>query len=139
MSELQTHHTGVVVTDLEAALSFYRGTLGFDVTEEFTLSGDGIGTAIDVDGVVGHFAHLDTDGSRLELIEYEPAGDDVSPDAVNQTGATHLGFEVEDVDSFYADLPDDAEPVSGPQEVDIGVEILFFCDPDGNFVEVIEE
>lgn len=68
-SELRTHHTGVVVTDLEAALSFYRGTLGFDVTEEFTLSGDGIGTAIDVDGVVGHFAHLDTDGNFVEVIE----------------------------------------------------------------------
>ena len=138
MSELQTHHTGLVVTDLAEALSFYRDTLGFDVIEEFTLSGDGIGTAIDVDGVVGEFAHLDTGGSRLELIEYEPAGEDASPDAINQIGATHLGFEVEDVDAFYADLPDDANPVSEPQEVDIGVEILFFRDPDGNFVEVLE-
>lgn len=138
MSELHIHHTGLVVTDLEEALSFYRDTLGFDVIEEFTLSEDGIGTAIGVDGVVGDFAHLDTDGSRLELIEYEPAGEDVSPDAINQIGATHLGFEVEDIDTFYAELPDDAEPVTGPQGVDIGVEILFFRDPDGNFVEVLE-
>jgi catechol 2,3-dioxygenase-like lactoylglutathione lyase family enzyme len=138
MSELQIHHTGLVVTDLEEALSFYRDTLGFDVIETFTLSGDGIGTAIDVDGVAGEFAHLETDGSRLELIEYEPAGEHASPDAVNQIGATHLGFEVEDIDTFYTELPDEAEPVSDPQEVGVGIEILFFRDPDGNFVEVLE-
>ncbi len=138
MAELRTHHTGLVVTDLEDALSFYRDTLGFDVVEEFTLSGDGIGTAIAVDGVVGEFAHLDTGESRLELIEYEPAGKHASPDAINQLGATHLGFEVTDIDAFYANLPDDVEPLSSPQEVDIGVEILFFRDPDGNFVEVLE-
>lgn len=135
---LQTHHMGLVVTDLENALSFYRDTLGFDVIEKFTLTGDGIGTAIDVDGVVGTFAHLDTGESRLELIEYDPAGDDGRPDAINQIGATHLGFEVEDIDAFAADLPDDVESISGPQEIDIGIEILFFRDPDGNFIEVLE-
>lgn len=138
MADLHTHHTGLVVTDLDEALSFYRDTLGFDVVEEFTLSGEGIGTAIDVDGVAGDFVHLDTGGSRLELIEYEPAGGDASPDAINQIGATHLGFEVDDIDAFHGALPDDAEPLSDPQEVDIGVEILFFRDPDGNFVEVLE-
>lgn len=138
MSHLEIHHTGLVVTDLEEALSFYRDALGFDVVEEFTLSGDGIGTAIGIDGVSGDFAHLDVGGSRLELIEYEPAGEDARPDAINQIGATHLGFEVEDIDNFYAELPDDTEPISGPQEVDIGVEVLFFSDPDGNFVEVLE-
>jgi catechol 2,3-dioxygenase-like lactoylglutathione lyase family enzyme len=76
MSDLEIHHTGLVVTDLEEALSFYRDVLEFDVVEEFTLSGDGIGTAISVDGVVGDFAHLDVDGSRLEVIEYEPAGEE---------------------------------------------------------------
>lgn len=138
MSDLEIHHTGLVVTDLQEALSFYRDVLGFDMVEEFTLSGDGIGTAIGVDGVSGDFVHLDVDGSRLELIEYEPAGEDARPGAINQTGATHLGFEVEDIDSFYAELPDDAEPISGPQEIGIGVEVLFFSDPDGNFVEVLE-
>jgi glyoxylase I family protein len=138
MSVLQTHHTGLVVTDLENALSFYRDTLGFDVIEEFTLTEKGIGTAIDVAGVVGEFVHLDTGESRLELIEYDPVGDDARPEAINQIGATHLGFEVEDIDAFYADLPDDVEPVSGPQEIDIGIEILFFRDPDGNFIEVLE-
>ena len=52
--------------------------------------------------------------------------------------SSHLGFEVEDIDAFSAELPDEAEPLSEPQEIDIGIEILFFRDPDGNFVEVLE-
>ena len=138
MSELESHHTGVVVSDLDKAVSFYRETLGFDVIEEFTLAGEGIATAIDVDGVTGNFAHLDAGGSRIELIEYEPTGEDTRPAAINGLGATHLGFEVEDIDAFYAGLPAEAEPVSEPQEIEIGIEILFFRDPDGNFVEVVE-
>jgi catechol 2,3-dioxygenase-like lactoylglutathione lyase family enzyme len=138
MSELESHHTGVVVSDLAEAVAFYRDTLGFDVIEEFTLEGDGIATAIDVDGVTGNFAHLDAGGSRIELIEYEPTGADASPDAINQLGATHLGFEVDDVDAFHAALPEEADPVSEPQGIEIGIDILFFRDPDGNFVEVVE-
>lgn len=139
MTELSSHHVGVVVTDLEEAVSFYRDALGLEVSAEFTLSEDGIGTAIGVDGVTGDFVHMDAGGSRVELIEYDPAGDDTIADAINQVGAMHLGFEVEDIDEFYANLPDEVDPLSTPQEIDIGVDILFFQDPDGNFVEVVED
>lgn len=138
MPEIESHHTGIVVTDLETVLPFYRDTLGLDVIDEFTLSGEGIGRAIDVPGVSGRFVHLDAGGSRVELIEYDPAGSETGPEAINQVGAGHLGFEVPDIDAFYASLPDEAEPVSEPQEIDIGIDILFFRDPDGNFVEVIQ-
>lgn len=139
MGELTTHHVGIVVTDLDEAVSFYRDTLGFDVIEEFTLDGSGIATAIDVADATGEFVHLDAGGTRVELIEYDPAGDDARADAINQIGATHLGFQVEDIDAFYEELPADAEPVSEPQQIQLGIEILFFRDPDGNFIEVVEE
>lgn len=138
MTELSSHHVGVVVSDLEESVSFYRDVLGLEVIAEFTLSGEGIGRAIDEDGVTGDFVHLDAGGTRVELIEYDPVGEDAGPDAINQVGAAHLGFEVEDVEAFQAGLPDDVETVSDPQEVDIGIEIMFFRDPDGNFVEVLE-
>lgn len=138
MADLNAHHVGIVVDDLDDAVSFYHDALGLDVIDEFTLAGDGIATAIDADGVVGEFAHLDSGGTRLELIEYDPAGSDAHADAINQVGAKHVGFEVDDVESFYDDLPDGADPLSEPQQVDSGATILFFRDPDGNFVEVVE-
>ncbi|AHG03939.1 lactoylglutathione lyase [Halobacterium sp. DL1] len=138
MTELRMHHVGIVVSDLEESVSFYRDTLGFDVAAEFTVSGDGIGTAVDADGVTGDFAHLDAGDGLVELIEYDPAGDDVSADAITQRGAKHVGFTVEDIDAFHADLPDDVDTVSEPQQTQSGATILFFEDPDGNFVEVVE-
>jgi len=54
------------------------------------------------------------------LIEYEPAGEPCTAESVNQRGAKHLGFEVDDVDAFYADLPDDVETLSEPQTTPTG-------------------
>lgn len=68
----------------------------------------------------------------------EFAGEDCSGDAINQTGAKHVGFAVDDVEAFYEDLPADVEPIRGPQSLEIGTSIPFFTDPDGNFVEVVE-
>lgn len=138
MEELGMHHVGMVVADLDEVVPFYRDTLGLEVIAEFTLAGDGIATAIDVDGVTGDFVHLDADGTRVELIEYQPAGRDTGADSINQVGAKHLGFEVDDVEAFYEDLPDDADPLSDPQRTESGATILFFRDPAGNFVEVVE-
>ncbi|MFA9517367.1 VOC family protein [Halopenitus sp. H-Gu1] len=137
MADLQAHHFGIIVEDIEESLSFYRDTLGLEVAAEFTLDGDGIATAIDVEGVTGRFAHLDAGGARIELIEYEPAGETARAEAVNQLGAKHAGFEVDDIDAFYADLPDSASPIAEPQRSQSGARILFFEDPDGNILEVI--
>jgi catechol 2,3-dioxygenase-like lactoylglutathione lyase family enzyme len=138
MAELQTHHVGVVVSDLDEAVSFYRDTLGLSVAAEFTLSEEGIGTAIGVEGVTGDFVHLEAGGDLVELIEYDPVGEACTADEINQLGAKHVGFAVEDIEAFYEDLPADVEPISEPQTVEIGTSILFFTDPDGNFVEVVE-
>lgn len=138
MATLQTHHVGVVVSDLDEAVSFYRDTLGLSIADEFTLGDDGIATAIDVEEVTGNFVHLDAGSARVELIEYDPAGDAITADAINQRGAKHIGFAVDDIHAFYENLPDDVEPISAPQPIEIGTSILFFRDPDGNFVEVVE-
>jgi catechol 2,3-dioxygenase-like lactoylglutathione lyase family enzyme len=139
MADLRAHHVGIVVSDLEESLSFYRDALGLDVADEFVLAGDGIGTAVGVEGVAGEFVHLDANGTLLELIEYEPSAPGGGAHAVTQQGAKHVGFAVDDIDAFYEGLPDDAAPLSEPQEVDIGIPIVFFRDPDGNFVEVVED
>ena len=139
MTESQMHHVGVVVSDLEESVSFYCETLGLSVAEEFTLSGDGIATAIDAEGVTGNFVHLNAGDALVELIEYDPAGDDSRGNAVNRLGAKHVGFTVDDVNKFYEELPAEATPVSDPQPIESGASILFFEDPDGNFVEVVEE
>ncbi|MEF8801694.1 MAG: VOC family protein [Halolamina sp.] len=138
MAELSMHHVGIVVSDLEEAVSFYGDVLGLSVAEEFTLSGDGIATAIGADEITGEFVHLEGHGALVELIEYDAVHGNGGSDVINAHGAKHVGFAVEDLDDFYEGLPDDVETGSPPQEIELGTSILFFRDPDGNFVEIVE-
>ncbi|MFC6615052.1 VOC family protein [Halopenitus salinus] len=137
MVELQAHHFGLIVEDLKESLAFYRDTLGLEVAAEFTLDGEGIATAIGVEDVTAKFAHLDAGGARIELVEYEPAGEAVRAETVNQLGSKHAGFEVDDIDAFYESLPESAAPIAEPQRTQSGSRIIFFEDPDGNLLEVV--
>ncbi|ESP87039.1 VOC family protein [Candidatus Halobonum tyrrellensis] len=138
MTDLQAHHYAVTVADLDRALEFYRDVLGLDVVDEFSLSDESFATAVGVDGATGSFVHLDADGVRVELIEYDPEGAAVDDQSVNQAGATHLGLSVSDVDAFYDGLPEDVETLSPPQTTDSGARILFVRDPEGTLVELLE-
>jgi catechol 2,3-dioxygenase-like lactoylglutathione lyase family enzyme len=138
MDVTRTHHVGVTVTDLDRAVDFYRDTFGLDVLDRFTVSGEAFATGVDVPGATGSFAHLDGGDVRVELVEYDPAGEPCGADRVNQPGAKHLGLEVDDLDAFYADLDDDVETLSDPRTTESGTAILFVRDPEGNLIEVLE-
>ncbi|WP_433627242.1 VOC family protein [Halomicrococcus sp. NG-SE-24] len=138
MGQPSLHHHGVSVTDRDRLVEFYRNALGFDVIDQYTLSGDALATAIDDETATGHFAHLAADTARIELVEYETDGDDVSGGEVYDDGAKHLGLKTDDIDQFYANLPDDVETISEPQTTESGTRIFFLRDPDGNLIEILE-
>lgn len=138
MSDLRAHHFGVTVTDLDRAVEFYRDVLDLDVLDRFTVSGDEFSEAVGVANATGSFAHLDADGARVELIEYEPEGDDATGDNVNQPGAKHLGLATDDLDAFYDELPTEVETISEPRTTSSGTRILFVRDPESNLVEIVE-
>jgi len=138
MTTLAAHHVGITVTDLDRAVEFYRDTFGLAVLDRFTVSGESFSTGVGVPGATGQFAHLDADGARVELVEYDPEGADAAAESVNQAGAKHLGLGVDDLDAFYDGLADDVETLSEPQTTASGTRILFVRDPEGNLVEVLE-
>lgn len=138
MSDLTAHHYGITVSDLDSAVDFYAGTLGLDELDRFSVSGEAFSEAVGVDGATGRFAHLDAGDARVELVEYEPTGDVQTPGQVNRPGAKHLGLAVDDLDGFYAGLPEDAETLSEPQTTESGTRICFLRDPEGNLVELLE-
>jgi catechol 2,3-dioxygenase-like lactoylglutathione lyase family enzyme len=145
VSELESHHVGITVADLDRAVAFYRDVLGLDVLARFAVDGDAFATGVGVAGASAEFVHLDAGGARVELVSYEPEGDRVGGDAeagrtttVNQPGATHVGLSTDDLDAFYESLPDDVETQSPPQVTSSGTKILFVRDPEGNLVEVLE-
>lgn len=133
-----THHVGITVDDLDRAVEFYTETFDFEELSRFSVGGEAFATGVGVPDAEAQFAHLDAGGARLELVTYDPSGDDAAAAAVNQTGAKHVGFEVDDLATFYADLDDDVETLSEPQETESGTTICFVRDPEGNLIEVLE-
>lgn len=138
MTETSMHHVGITVTDLETAVTFYRDVLGLAVLDRFEVSGEAFETAVDIEGASGSFAHLDGDGVRVELVEYDPEGAAHAKAALNRPGTAHLGISVDDVDEFVAGVPEGVETVSQPQTTASGTRLVFVRDPDGNLVELLE-
>ena len=137
MADLTAHHVGITVSDLDAATEFYHSVFDCDRLAEFSVDGDAFATGVDIEAASAEFVHLDLGSVRLELVAYDPAGDDRSRAALNDAGATHLGVEVDDVDDFYASLPATVETLSPPQMTATGTKICFLRDPDGTLIEVL--
>ncbi|MFH5801306.1 VOC family protein [Haladaptatus sp. CMAA 1911] len=144
MAQQTVHHHGISVTDLDRAIEFYRDVLGLELLDQYTLSDDALSTAIGSGAITGHFAQLGGETARVELIEYESKerekteASDTHDQDVYETGAIHLGLETNDIEGFYADLPDDVETISEPQMTGSGTRICFLRDPDGNAVELLQ-
>ncbi len=138
MTALDAHHIGLTVGDLEQTLPFYRDVLDLEVLDRFSVEGETFADAVGVDDAGADFVHLDANGVRLELVEYDPETDPRPAPELNEPGATHVGLAVDDLEGFYADLPNEVPTISEPRTTASGTSICFLRDPEGNLVEVLE-
>ncbi len=136
------HHMGIVVADLEAAVTFY--TKYFEMSEQFRLVTDPepFGELLGVDhDAPARIAFLETaDGFTLELEEHDAAETNVNETAVpTDVGYPHVCFEVDDIRATVDRLQPDVEFLSEPgSATDSGAAIVYCRDPSGNLVELIE-
>ncbi|WP_226007838.1 VOC family protein [Natrinema salinisoli] len=138
MADLSAHHVGITVSDLEETLAFYRNVLDLPVSNRFSVGGEAFAEAVDVEGASADFAHLEADGTRIELVEYEPEARGSPAAGLNQPGATHVGLSVADLEAFSESLPEDVPTISEPRTTESGTTIMFLRDPEGNLIEVLE-
>src|SRR5258707_15254429 len=103
---VNTRHTGIVVTDLEAALRFYRDLLGLAVWREQVEQGQYIDRVTGLDAVRLKWVKLRApDGSLVELLQYlshpAPAR---TPGRSNDVGCSHIAFTVPDLEAAHPQL-----------------------------------
>ncbi|MFD1600201.1 VOC family protein [Halobellus rarus] len=136
MESPTAHHIGIAVEDLETMVTFYRETLDFEVTQEFTLTGEAFSKGLGVEDTKGEFARLSMGGVLLELVEYTPAHEPTPVSGVADPGSVHIAVSYDDVSAFYEGLSN-VDTVSEPVTTPSGTTIVFLRDPENNLVEIV--
>lgn len=137
----ESHHYGVTVSDMDEALGFYRDTLGMEVVDQLSFASEEFSKFVGVPDTDVDITFLDADGCAVELLEYNnpPGGDANEGVSNNDVGAAHFCLAVDDVESVYEDLSDEAEFLNPPQTLSNGAQVAYVFDPDGNIVELLAE
>lgn len=135
-------HTGITVSDLDRALEFWHGALGFELLRRGELGGTfaeevtGIADAQITMAVVGT-----PDGHRIELLRY--AQGQTTEQRPCDPGAMHIAFTVDDLDAVLAAAAAHGfAPAGTPQAktagARAGARFAYMRDPDGTTVELIQ-
>ncbi|MBW8781320.1 MAG: VOC family protein [Verrucomicrobia bacterium] len=118
-------HTRFRVNDLERTVAFYRQALGLVVTRRHT-SPRGAQLA---------FLATPNSDEEIEICQLPPG----SPGVQVQPDLVHLAFEVENLESFAAELKKSGMALSdGPTVTGSGSLIAFIDAPEGYEVELIQ-
>ncbi|MCK5880206.1 MAG: VOC family protein [Holophagae bacterium] len=135
-------HTGIVVTDMERALEFYRDLLGLKPVIDFEEAGEYIDTVLAEKGVRVRMVKLVADdGGMVELLHFISHPMSRAKDnKLYEIGPTHMAYTVDSIDETYERLSDagvrfNSAPVVSPD----GKAKLAFCqDPDITYLELVE-
>ena len=135
-------HTGIVVTDMEKALAFYRDLLGLKIAKDFKEEGDYIDSISGLSGVRVWMVKLSADaGSMVELLQYlsHPREPGDNPQ-ICDIGCSHIAFTVDDIDKEYTRLLKGGVKFNCPPYVspDGYAKVVFCHDPDGTSIELVE-
>ena len=120
---------GIVVKDKDAALKFYRDTLGFDFQEETQMGG----------GMV--MQRLLCGTSLIKLVTFAETPGEANPvGGINTaTGYRYWTISVSNLEELAAECKAAGYNVPmEPREIRPGVSIAMVEDPDGNWVELLK-
>ncbi len=147
MSVKLCHHHGFTVSDADRSAAFYRDVIGLElvrISDRSNLpSYDHMLGYRDVKLRIAVLRHPRNE-FILELVQYMHPGGEMRSLENRYIGASHLAFEVEDVDQMYERLKQAGYGAINPP-VDIirdGRKVargMYALDPDGISIEVFEE
>ena len=151
------HHTGFVVRDLDTSAAFYSEVMGLEETSRIEAGGEFPEQILGLKGTHLKVAFLSMgDGHNLELVQYiYPPSVEVQVN-LNDLGASHMAFIVENLEDYYSTMSQKGlrfighppsltrdgdvmiSDASGTRPGEIGTKAIFAQDPDGNWLEFIE-
>jgi len=144
-SVLRTNHTGIIVSDLDRSIAFFRDVLGFEVTSRAPRDPLLIRSITAVEGADVEIAYVHGPDHNLELIRYLAPADRGQVVARQcDTGHFHVAFDVDNIDAAVAAAAEHGVlPVGNVTVIDkgpnAGNRVCYLQDWDGATIEFIEK
>ncbi len=141
-------HIGFTVSDLDRSVAFYRDVLGLSYLGEMKMGGDETAALFQRQGCEARVAYLQTadkHAAPVELIQFTNQAAEISVPSLFKTSISELCFATDDIDLEYAQLKEKGVKfISEPQTFDSTAygfgksRAVYFYDPDGNILELIQ-
>lgn len=139
---MKFRHTGIVVTDLDSMIHFYRDLLGLKIIKRTDEKDRFIERVCGVkDAGLTTVKMAAQDGDIIELLYYRSHLSGRSSGKIYRPGLSHIAFTVDDVEAVYQTLSNAGVRFkSAPSiSVDHRARVVFCQDFQGNFIELVEE
>ena len=132
------HHPALSVPDIEKALAFYCGVLGFETVMNVDLPAGLMEVPFDIDHAECKVRMISKGNTCIELFEFAnaPAGDAKRP--VNQHGIAHIALASDDVPADYEHLREAGIQFNTPPQGESPQQWCYGRDPFGNTIELLE-
>jgi len=134
-------HVGIVVSDMEKSLKFYRDLLGLKIKSLVSEQGEFLDNMLAHENVKNKVAKLVTEqgNALVELIDSRSYGNKKDRDFFT-IGASHFALTVDDLEKTYDYLiKNGVKFIAPPQQTPDGFAKVTFCeDPDGTPIELVE-
>ncbi len=136
---LGVHHPALSVPDMQKALDFYCGVLGFEVVMEVDLPAGLMEKPFDLDEAACKVRMVSKGTTCIELFEFgsgAPQGNPKRP--VNEHGITHIALASTDVPEDYEKLRAAGVTFNTPPQGESPNQWCYGRDPFGNVLELLE-
>jgi methylmalonyl-CoA epimerase len=127
-------HIGILTNDLQQSVEFYTEVLGFSISAK-----------IEMDDVGLSAIFVEKNGSKIELMGYRGAIPKRSEGIEIKLGGgsipinDHITFTVDDIEATVTELKEKGvEFALEPIQVEGGMKIASFKDPNGVLIELVE-
>lgn len=135
-------HAGIVVSDADRSLAFYRDLLGLRVVSDQLEQGKFIESLLCIPGIVVRTIKLAAaEGvTLLELLHIAETAAPADVSNLSRLGPTHAALTVEDLMSLHDHLSEAGVDFRSPPLISAdGAALVAFCsDPDGVPIELVE-
>ena len=143
------NHFGIGVSNLERSIEFYKALTGESPIDSGTWESVGLGKATGADqNAKIHWATVRLANVNIDLIQVLKPEDPAAEYKMNQPGAIHVCFEVEDLEAIFNRMERAGIEFLGPwhrinskedgAEKGMGTVVAYFNGPDGELLELIQ-